>query len=323
MLPREITLELIDHLEEVELADGQDAVRAGEAADALYLVQDGRLGVWIAEDEAPRRVRTLHSGEFFGERALILGTTRTATVRAEGPVRLLRLTAARFGRLMAESPVFAARVRERMTLYEARDSQAAPDPRGTAEAQADDSVWSAADPGLSVTETGAADQAVQPRRRRRGWFVRQVDEMDCGAACVAMLCRYFGHNVSMASIRSAVGTDLAGTSLRGLVRGGEEVGLRDARDQVLGRPARRAAAAGDLALGGQSLADRCTVSTATRCAWPIPRADCVPSAAGRWPTSGPVMPRSRPRPQRWRQRPAAASTCAGSGRSSAPTAACC
>lgn len=226
VLPREITLELIDHLEEVELADGQDAVRAGEAADALYLIQDGRLGVWIAKDAAPRRVRTLHSGEFFGEQALILRTARTATVRAEGPVRLLRLSAARFGRLMAESPAFAARVRERMALYEARDPQTAPHPRGAAELPADDSVRSAADPGLSVTETGAAEQTVQPRRRRRGWFVRQVDEMDCGAACIAMLCRYFGHDVSMASIRSAVGTDLSGTSLRGLVRGGEEVGLR-------------------------------------------------------------------------------------------------
>ncbi len=121
-------------------------------------------------------------------------------------------------------PAFAARVRERMTLYDARDQQPAPSTRGPA-APADDSVWSAADPGLSVTETGAAEEAVRPRHRRRFPFVRQIDEMDCGAACIAMLCRFFGHDVSMTSIRSAVGTDVSGTTLRGLIRGGEEIGL--------------------------------------------------------------------------------------------------
>ena len=47
------------------------AVTQGDRADAMYLVQDGRLGVWIKpHDEGavtPQRVRTLHSGEFFGE----------------------------------------------------------------------------------------------------------------------------------------------------------------------------------------------------------------------------------------------------------------
>jgi hypothetical protein len=43
-------------------------------------------------------------------------------------------------------------------------------------------VWSAADPGLSLSDTGAEQAAAQPRRRRRFPFVRQIDEMDCGAA---------------------------------------------------------------------------------------------------------------------------------------------
>lgn len=226
VLPLEVTRELTGQFDELELADGQDAVRQGEAADALYLVQDGRLGVWVTgSDEALRRVGTLRSGELFGELALMRRAARARTVRAEGPVRLLRLSAARFEALMADSPVFAARMRERMTLYDARDREAALHPPQAAVPAADEGVWSAADPGLSVTETGAAEATVQPRRRRRFPFVSQIDEMDCGAACVAMLCRFFGHNVSMAAIRSAVGTDLSGTTLRGLTRGGEEVGL--------------------------------------------------------------------------------------------------
>jgi CRP-like cAMP-binding protein len=141
VLPPEITRELIDDLEELDLADGQDAVRVGQAPDALYLVHDGRLGAWVPDrDQTLKRVRTLRSGEFFGEQALMRGTTRTATVRAEGPVRLLRLSAARFEGLKAQYPEFATQVRERMALYETRDREAAPYPRGAAEVPADPSV---------------------------------------------------------------------------------------------------------------------------------------------------------------------------------------
>jgi CRP-like cAMP-binding protein len=227
VVPREMTLKLIDQFEELELADGEDAVRQGEDADALYLVQDGRLGVWIdGEDGAGKRMRTLHSGEFFGEVALVRGSARTATVRAEGPVRLLRLSAAHFHRLMTGSPAFAARVRERITLYDARDRGRAREPEEAAAAPVSESVWSAIDPGFSVSETGTEEGAAHPRRRRRFSFVRQIDEMDCGAACIAMMCRFYGHNISMTSIRNAVGSDLSGTTLSGLIRGGQEIGLR-------------------------------------------------------------------------------------------------
>jgi ABC-type bacteriocin/lantibiotic exporter with double-glycine peptidase domain/CRP-like cAMP-binding protein len=226
VLPREITLGLIDDLDELTLADGDVAIRRGETPDALYLIQDGRLGVWITdEDGAARRVRTLHSGEFFGERALMRDATRTATVCAEGQVRLLRLSATRFERLMTDSPEFARRVRERMALDDARSRATGPPAQEPAAPSGGDGVWDAAEPGLSVTETGAEEIAVQPRHRRRFPFVRQIDEMDCGAACIAMLCRFYGHDVSMASIRAAVGTDVNGTTLNGLVRGGGEVGL--------------------------------------------------------------------------------------------------
>src|ERR1700733_13632136 len=218
VLDRDSTLDLLDHLEEVTLGDGEVAVRQGDDADAMFLIQDGRLGVWIAD----ARVRTLHAGEFFGELALIQSGRRTATVRAEGPVHLLRLARADFERLMEHSAAFARRVHERVALYEARDRPPAATPVEDGQA-----VWTAADPGLAVTEYGdeQIERGAPARRRRRFPFVRQIDEMDCGAACLAMVCRSFGHDVSMTAIRQAAGTGLEGTSLRGLTRGGEEIGL--------------------------------------------------------------------------------------------------
>ena len=225
VLDRETTLQMLTQLEEVALLDGEDAVRQGEPSDALYLVQDGRLGVWLtgADGGEPRRVRTLHSGEFFGELGLLENQPRSATVRADGAVQLLRLSGEHFHALVAEYPAFAARVQERIALYRARDR--APVAAAAAEAPASE-AWSAEDPGLAVTDHGGEETAAPPPpRRRRFPFVRQIDQMDCGAACVAMVCRSFGHDVSMTSIRYAVGTSTDGTTLRGLIRGGEEVGL--------------------------------------------------------------------------------------------------
>ncbi len=230
-LDRDSTLYLLDHLEEVVLDDGDVAVRQGDDADAMFLIHDGRLSVSIDDpghagrrvDPHSPRVRTLRAGEFFGELALIRSGRRTATVRADGPVRLLRLARTDFDWLMQHSPGFARRVNERAALYEARDRR--PEAAAPEESQAD---WTAADPGLAVTEDGDREIAratPATRRSRRFPFVRQLDEMDCGAACLAMVCRSFGHDVSMTAIREAVGASTEGTSLRGLRRGGEEIGL--------------------------------------------------------------------------------------------------
>jgi ATP-binding cassette subfamily B protein len=62
-------------------------------------------------------------------------------------------------------------------------------------------------------------------RIRRVPFLRQVDEMDCGAACLAMVCRHFGRAVSLARVREQCRTSVHGTSLGALCRAGTALGL--------------------------------------------------------------------------------------------------
>ena len=202
--------DLASHLSELRAGAGAVILTQGEPADAMYLVQAGRLAVHVDG----RRVRTLHAGDPFGELALVRGSARTATVTAEEPVTLQRLEAAEFHRLLATHPAFERRIEERIALYALRDRvPAQPVP-----------AYDSASPGLAVTEEGEA-LPERPPLPRRFPFVRQIDEMDCGAACLAMVTRAFGHDVSLTTIRHAAGTSLDGTSLRGLKRGGEEIGL--------------------------------------------------------------------------------------------------
>src|SRR5437667_8153402 len=53
----------------------------------------------------------------------------------------------------------------------------------------------------------------------------QIDEMDCGAASLGMICRYFGRKVSLARIRQLCHTATDGTSLKALSRAATELGL--------------------------------------------------------------------------------------------------
>jgi CRP/FNR family transcriptional regulator, cyclic AMP receptor protein len=86
--------------DEVEV--GLDSVLAeqGSVGHEFFFVLSGR--VMVLDGHTP--VATLGPGEFFGEIALLESVPRTATVRAEGIVRLLVIGHREFHALMDEFP---------------------------------------------------------------------------------------------------------------------------------------------------------------------------------------------------------------------------
>ncbi|MBE7497725.1 MAG: peptidase domain-containing ABC transporter [Verrucomicrobiaceae bacterium] len=55
--------------------------------------------------------------------------------------------------------------------------------------------------------------------------VQQIDEADCGAASLAMVCRYYGKAVSLTRVRELCATATDGTSLHGMCHAATELGL--------------------------------------------------------------------------------------------------
>jgi ATP-binding cassette, subfamily C, bacterial len=55
--------------------------------------------------------------------------------------------------------------------------------------------------------------------------VLQSSEEDCGAACLASICKHYGRMLSINRSRDAVGTGQLGTTLLGLKRGSEFLGF--------------------------------------------------------------------------------------------------
>lgn len=56
-------------------------------------------------------------------------------------------------------------------------------------------------------------------------IVRQQNEEDCGAACLATIAKQYGRTFAINRVRSAVGTGTQGTTLLGLRRGAEALGF--------------------------------------------------------------------------------------------------
>jgi len=70
---------------------GATLIRQGEAGDKFYLIHAGRVTISVSDGGARTMLATLGKGEFFGERALVTGEPRNATVVALEPLEVYTL----------------------------------------------------------------------------------------------------------------------------------------------------------------------------------------------------------------------------------------
>ncbi len=111
----------------IDVRPGEVVVQQGQAADAFYVVVEGRLGVSADTDAAQGlRLGELDAGDYFGEIGLIERIPRTATVTATAASQLLRVTGANFLAALTEATPSvallegaAARLRRTHPLLEA------------------------------------------------------------------------------------------------------------------------------------------------------------------------------------------------------------
>jgi CRP-like cAMP-binding protein len=92
---------------QIEVREGEELLKEGRLAHEFFVIEDG--AVEVRHDG--ERIAELGAGDFFGEIALLEGGTRTATVIATTPLRLIAMSAQEFRRMDQEFPAVADRVR--------------------------------------------------------------------------------------------------------------------------------------------------------------------------------------------------------------------
>ena len=94
--------------------DGHAIVRQGELGDCMYVIQEGQVEVIYRKGEKEFCLGVLGPGDFFGEMSLIDQEVRPATVRALGPVMVVRVEKRMFLQRVHEDASFAFRIIKKM-----------------------------------------------------------------------------------------------------------------------------------------------------------------------------------------------------------------
>jgi CRP-like cAMP-binding protein len=110
--------EIASYLREVTVEEGTTLAAEGENAYELFVIEAGEAEV----RKGGETIRMLREGDFFGEIGLLTTGTRTATVVATKPTRLVVMFAREFNQVTRDMPTIATALRETMREHVAETS---------------------------------------------------------------------------------------------------------------------------------------------------------------------------------------------------------
>jgi CRP/FNR family transcriptional regulator, cyclic AMP receptor protein len=105
--------------DEIDLREGAALTREGQPGREFFVLIDGEVEVTQAGEEIAR----LGPGDWFGEIALLTKASRTATVTAASPVRVLVVTDRAFRQVLETTPSIAVKMLERLGERLAHDAE--------------------------------------------------------------------------------------------------------------------------------------------------------------------------------------------------------
>jgi CRP/FNR family transcriptional regulator len=95
--------------------DEETICSEGDTADSMYVIQSGKVEVIKKTARGEVTIATLNKGDFFGEMSLFDHQPRSATVKAVGDARILKIDKKGFFSRASEDPSFAFNILEGMT----------------------------------------------------------------------------------------------------------------------------------------------------------------------------------------------------------------
>ncbi|MGI8436394.1 MAG: cyclic nucleotide-binding domain-containing protein, partial [Chthoniobacterales bacterium] len=235
-LPAPALRGIIEHLTPVSFAKGNLIIREGDEADPMFILEKGRARAFSGNNGKEANLAFYRDGDFFGELSILNGSRRAASVEAYSDCEALALKPEAVLDLKKHYPEFARLLEERLAQYQAKTEARVPldftSEMLPAEAVAHNKValdGNQPDAKQAESDEPFADEEGHFRKKKRRIrhfeHIAQIDEMDCGAASLGMICRHFGRKVSLTRIRQLCHTSVDGTSLKAMCRAATELGL--------------------------------------------------------------------------------------------------
>jgi len=227
--------ELIENLRPASYAKGQMILREGDAAGPMYIVEKGRVRIFATNAGRVKNLAFCRDGDFFGELSLLTGSPRAASAEASIDSKLFMLAPESVHDLRRRFPDFSKLLDERVAQYNKETEARVPLDFSVESLPAEAAEGGGMEPGAGASEPSAdgdepyADEEGRFKKRARRIrtfpYIRQMDAMDCGAASLSMVCRYFGRDVSLSLIRRLCHVSQDGSGLKAICHAATELGL--------------------------------------------------------------------------------------------------
>lgn len=190
---------------------GKTILEQGGTEDRrLYIVRSGRVRLVHNDGHTDYPLATLSDGGVFGEKACLLRQEQHCNAIAETETVLLVVPDRTVHFILDKNP----KVREAL---EKRIQQADKELRRQIEL----SERRQRNPLVDLISRPARNENVI----RRFQLVQQAEEMDCGAACLAMVCRHYGIHMTLGKLRELANVTREGATLDSMAKVGESLGF--------------------------------------------------------------------------------------------------
>ncbi len=176
----------------------------------LYVIRQGRVRTLRREGQTEFPLGTLNPGDMFGEKACLLRQEQLATIVAETDVILLVIPEQTLHFILEHNPRLREVLDERIRFV-LRDLERQ---KVLAERRKKPLL-------LDLMSKPAHGENIIRRFR----LVEQAEEMDCGAACLAMICRHYGIPMTLGKLRELANVTREGATLDSLAKVGESLGF--------------------------------------------------------------------------------------------------
>ena len=190
---------------------GRVILEQGDREDRrLYVVRQGQVRLVRREDNTEYPLATLDEGEVFGERACLMRQEQPASAVAETDVVLLIIPEKTVQLILERNPKLREALEERIRFNDR-------------ELQRQKLLAERRRKPLLLDLRSKPEMGEKLIKRFR--LVEQAEEMDCGAACLAMLCRHYGIPMTLGKLRELANVTREGATLESLARVGESLGF--------------------------------------------------------------------------------------------------
>ena len=204
-------VQLVDSIGIKKVSAGDIILQQDSLEDRrLYVVRRGTVRGIRVENGIELPLAVLGHGELFGENTCLLDAAQPVTVQATSDAVLLVIPQQTVRTILERNPQLKETLRTRIQFAEH-------------ELERQKQVVERRNRPLSLDLR--SKPGIGERVLKRFPLVEQAEEMDCGAACLAMICKHYGIGATLGKLREMANVTTEGATLDSLAQVGESLGF--------------------------------------------------------------------------------------------------